>query len=183
MVPRNRAGDTGADTAGISLAEHLLVWSWRKIATGRADCPLIAWEFKRFCGEDAAEVLATLCAFLRALAYAGRRRLQIGYPGCAVLTADERQCLLLIAAAQTGDEVRFDAHLRWLARAGFSPRYLFRPVRLERPSTCMTFNCRGPCWSRQIWAGALQSATEMAWIACLPGPVWRRPAGNRSHGA
>ena len=121
MVPRNRAGDTEADTAEISLAEHLLVWSWRKIVTGRADCPLIAWEFKRFCGEDAAEVLASLCAFLRALAYAGRPRLQIGYPGCAVLTADERQCLLLIAAAQTGDEVRFDAHLRWLARAGFRP--------------------------------------------------------------
>src|SRR5271170_7022193 len=90
MVPRNRAGDTEADTAGISLAEHLLVWSWRKIVTGRADCPLIAWEFKRFCGEDAAEVRATLCAFLRALAYAGRRRLQIGYRRRAAVSVVDR---------------------------------------------------------------------------------------------
>jgi hypothetical protein len=98
-----------------------LVRSRRKIAAGRADYPLIAREFKQLCGEDAAEVLATFGTFLRALAYAGRNRLIIGYPGCAAPTADERQCLMLIAAAQTGDEVRFEAHLRWLARAERRP--------------------------------------------------------------
>jgi hypothetical protein len=55
------------------------------------------------CGEDAGEVLATFYTFLQALAYAGRRRLQVGYPGYAALTLDERQMLVLIAAAQRND--------------------------------------------------------------------------------
>ena len=32
---------------GLSYGEHLLVWSWRNIATGRGGCPLIAREFSR----------------------------------------------------------------------------------------------------------------------------------------
>jgi hypothetical protein len=121
MVPGHRVASPQAGIAGIGRAEHLLVWSWRRIAAGRADCPLIAREFRQLCGEDAAEVLATFGVFLRALAYAGRHRLKIGYPGWAGLTADERQCLMLIAAAQTGDEVCFETHLRWLARAERRP--------------------------------------------------------------
>ena len=54
---------------------------------------------------------------LRALAYASRRRLHVGSPGCTMLTRDERQLLTLIAAAQAEDGARFEAHLRWLARA------------------------------------------------------------------
>jgi len=102
---------------GLSDEEHLLVWTWRRIVTGRGGCPLIEREFSRLCGEDAGEVLATFCTFLRAVAHASRRRLQIGYPGYPGLTNDERQLLILIATAQTGDEARFEAHLRWIARA------------------------------------------------------------------
>ena len=100
----------------LSDGEHLLVWTWRKIVTGHGGCPLIEREFSRLCGEDAGEVLATFCTFLRAVAYASRRHLQIGYPGYPGLTNDERQFLILIATAQAGDEARFEAHLRWIAR-------------------------------------------------------------------
>ena len=97
--------------------EHLLVWTWRKIMTGHGGCPLIEREFSRLCGEDAGEVLATFCTFLRAVAYASRRRLQIGYPGYPGLTNDEREFLTLIATAQAGEVARLEAHLRWIARA------------------------------------------------------------------
>jgi hypothetical protein len=91
------------------------------VATGRGSCPLIAYEFVRLCGEDAAEVLASLYTFLLALSYTGRRRLQIGYPGCSTLTVDERRLLSLIAVAQADDDEHFDAHLRWLAQATLRP--------------------------------------------------------------
>jgi hypothetical protein len=62
------------------------------------------------CGKDAAEVLATLCTFLQALAYAGRSRWEVGYPGWTSLTVDERRILNLIAAAQSDDAKRFLKH-------------------------------------------------------------------------
>jgi hypothetical protein len=101
--------------------ERLLVWSWRKIVTGGGRCPLIAREFSLLCGEDAGEVLTTLYTFLQALAYAGRRQFQIGYPGYASLTSDERQMLALIAVAQIGDANRLESNLRILTRAALRP--------------------------------------------------------------
>src|SRR6202008_3474334 len=71
--------------------------------------------------EDAAEVLATFYTFLQALAYAGRRRLQVGYPGYPALTLDERQMLVLIAVAQRDDPTRLDAHLQIIALATRRP--------------------------------------------------------------
>ena len=62
-------------------------------------------------------MLATFYTFLQALAYAGRRRLQVGYPGYAALTLDERQMLVLIAVAQRDDPMRLDAHLEIIALA------------------------------------------------------------------
>jgi len=89
--------------------------------TGSGGCPLIAREFSHVCGEDAGEVLVTLYTFLRALAYAGERRLEVGYPGYAALTIDERQMLALIGAAQTGHAGLLDAHLCNLAGAPVRP--------------------------------------------------------------
>ena len=121
MLQDSRATNPQTNDPGLSGGERLLIWTWRKIVTGRASCPLIAREFVKLCGEDAAEVLATLSTFLQALAYSGRRDLQIGYPGCPSLTTDERWLLSLIAVAQADDEERIDAHLRWLARATLRP--------------------------------------------------------------
>jgi hypothetical protein len=61
------------------------------------------------------EVLATLYTFLQTLAYAGRRRWEIGYPGYTWLTIYERRMLNLIAAAQSDDAKGFETCLRVLA--------------------------------------------------------------------
>ena len=84
MIEGEHTAARSADVAGFGYGEHLLVWSWRRIAAGRGGCPVIAREFSDACGDDAAEVFATFCTFLRALAYACRRRLQIGHPGSPV---------------------------------------------------------------------------------------------------
>jgi hypothetical protein len=76
----------------------------------------MAREFRDACGEDGPEVLFTFCTFLQALGFASRRHIVIGTPGSRVVTADERQVLTLIAAAQTQTSALFEAHLRWLTR-------------------------------------------------------------------
>lgn len=106
------------DLSAFGYADHFLVWSWRRIAAGESYVPLIAHEFRKVCGEDAAELFATTSTFLRALGYASRRHLRIGHPGSTALTDDERQILTLVAAAQWGDWPRFEAHVRWLAHTG-----------------------------------------------------------------
>lgn len=101
--------------------EHLLVWSWRRLAAGRADCAWAEQEFTDACGEDGPEVFLTFTVFLKALAFSSRRRLAVGTPGCLHLTADERQVLALLAAAQAGSPARLEAHLRWIAEAERRP--------------------------------------------------------------
>ncbi len=96
-------------------AEHLLIWSWRRIATGRSGCPLMLGEFAAACGEDGPEVFVTFCIFLKALAVASRRPFVTGVPGSLAITDDERQVLTLLAAAQTQSPMLLEAHLRWLA--------------------------------------------------------------------
>ena len=117
MILNDLEAHAAEDMSGLTEGEQLVVRSWRRVAAERIDGPLLAREFERACGEDAAEVFATFCTFLRALACASRRHLRIGHPGCSTLTLDERQLLTVIAAAQAGDETRLEANLRWLARA------------------------------------------------------------------
>jgi len=112
----------GIDEAlGFGYGEHLLVWAWRRLADGRRDCPVLAREFTEAFGEDAAEVLATLAVFLQVLGRGSRRRLVVGPPGCLALTADERQVLNLVAAAQNGHDIAVEANLDWLARREAHP--------------------------------------------------------------
>jgi hypothetical protein len=142
MVVRDRDSPEWG-IAGLTFGEHLLVWSWRKIVAGGGGCPLIAREFSLSCGEDASEVLATLYTFLQALAYAGRRRLEVGYPGYTSVTTDEWQMLVLIATAQ-----RDDATLKLICESWPAPRYVLRSrlllVRSARLSMNTTCDCRCP---------------------------------------
>ena len=102
---------------GLTDAQCLIVRTFRKILLGNRNCPALARDFALAYGADAVEVYMTFCTLLAALAYASRRPLSAGHPGCAWLTGDERQLLTLIAAAQAEDQELFEANLRWLARA------------------------------------------------------------------
>jgi len=103
------------DGPGFGFGQHLLIWSWRRMAAGRTFCPLMMDDFAAAFGEDGPDVFATFCTFLQALALASRRPLTIGAPGCPEITADERQALTLLAAAQSDASAMLEAHLRWIA--------------------------------------------------------------------
>jgi hypothetical protein len=114
MATGQAAVRTAADVRGFGYGEHLVVWSWRRIVTGRAHCPVMAQELADACGSDADEVFLTLCTFLKALAFASRRQLALRAPDPFGVTSDERQILTLLATAQSKVSL-FQAHLRWLA--------------------------------------------------------------------
>jgi hypothetical protein len=116
MLLGEMADPAGGDVRGFGYGEHLIVWSWRRIAAGRMTCPVVTREFADACGEDGAEVFVTFCTFLKALGYACRRPLAIGLPSSLAVTADERRVLTLVAAAQAAAPALFEAHLCWLAR-------------------------------------------------------------------
>jgi hypothetical protein len=101
---------------GLSYGEHLLIWSIRRMATGRASCPLIAREFVDGCGAQAEQAMAAFAAFFAILARGGRRRLVVAPPGAVGLSTDERLLLAIFAAAQAGAAARLRAHLAWVAR-------------------------------------------------------------------
>lgn len=105
----------GEGILSFGYAEHLLIWSWRRIAIGRSCCPLVMDGFAAACGEDGPDVFATFCTFLKALAVSSRRQFIIGTRGCVAVTPDERQVLTLLAATQTQYPTLLEAHLRWIA--------------------------------------------------------------------
>jgi len=110
-------GMSEARFQGLTDTQCLIVRTFRKMLLGNKNCPALARDFALAYGGDAVEVYMTFCTLLAALAYASRRPLSAGHPGCDWLTGDERQLLTLIAAAQAEDRPLFEANLRWLARA------------------------------------------------------------------
>lgn len=94
--------------------EHMVLWAFRAIAMGAADCRLIRKQFDLACGPTGAEALAALNVFVRELGLNGRRKVTLAAPGSACLTRDEQLVLAVFAAAQAEDYGRLEAHLAWL---------------------------------------------------------------------
>lgn len=124
MALRPDLSEHAAATETAAIRDLLLLSAWRKIVVGQADCPVLARELGAACGADAGTTYGAIMAFLTALAYAGRRRLRVGYPGCPGLTRDERQLLDLISAAQHGAAMVVEANLRWLTHYDLRPAAL-----------------------------------------------------------
>jgi hypothetical protein len=111
-----RDDPTERELTGLGQGGRLLIGALRRIALGYGCLAVTRHEFAIAFPGDASEVFATFCAFLQALAYAGRRKLRAGRPGSPIPTPDETALLALIAAAQADDQPLIDAHLCWLAR-------------------------------------------------------------------
>lgn len=94
--------------------EHMVLWAFRAIAMGAADCRLIKRQFDMACGPAGSEALAALNVFVRELGINGKRKVTLAAPGSLCLTRDEQLILALFAAAQAEDYMRLDAHLAWL---------------------------------------------------------------------
>jgi len=102
-----------AEAGDFGETEHLLIWAWRRLAADRDSVPSLMMRFAQICGEEGPELLLTLCVFVDALTYASPRPPVLGAPGCATITADERQTLTLLAAIQADRPARLEAQLCW----------------------------------------------------------------------
>jgi hypothetical protein len=102
------------DLRDLGYGEHLIVWGFRALVSGRGDCPVVAREFRQACGDLAGETRAALTVFVQQLAVQGRRPVTLAPPGCLTLTRDEQLVAAVFAAAQAQDQARLDAHLTWL---------------------------------------------------------------------
>lgn len=107
-----------ANVLGLTYAEHLIVWSLRRLALGRPYCPLVAREFAEACGAESGEALAAFRVLLWTLGSSGRRKLTVGRPGLLALSRDEELLLAVFAAAQADAKDRLRAHLAWLYGSG-----------------------------------------------------------------
>ena len=94
--------------------EHMVLWAFRAIAMGAADCRLVRRQFDMACGLAGSEALAALNVFVRELGVNGRRKVTLAAPGSARVTWDEQLILAVFAAAQAEDYGRLEAHLAWL---------------------------------------------------------------------
>lgn len=94
--------------------EHMVLWAFRAIAMGPADCRLVRRQFDMACGPAGSEALAALNVFVRELGINGRRKVTLAAPGSARVTRDEQLILAVFAAAQAEDYGRLEAHLAWL---------------------------------------------------------------------
>lgn len=94
--------------------EHMVLWAFRAIAMGAADCRLVRRQFDIACGPAGSEALAALNVFVRELGLNGRRKVTLAAPGSARVTQDEQLILAIFAAAQAEDYGRLEAHLAWL---------------------------------------------------------------------
>lgn len=96
----------------LSRPEHLLVWAMRAIALGHEDCPALVRAFRAAGGALGDELLQSYVVFIKYLALASRRRLQVHTPGCLCVGADELRALQVIASAQRSLRSRDERSLR-----------------------------------------------------------------------
>jgi len=109
--------------------EHLLVWAFRAMAVGQADCPLVARTFQAACGSRGGDALAAYFTLVRYIGTLGRRRLQVHVPGCLCVSRDELAVVGVIAAAQSsivdGDETLLKMRLQFLIESTASENIVF----------------------------------------------------------
>lgn len=92
----------------------LALWGFRVCALRGVRCCAIVQGFRRAFGDEAPGVLSDMLAFARVVGFDGRRKVTLGKPDCARMTADEVSIAAMFAAAQAHDAAARDAHLLWI---------------------------------------------------------------------
>ncbi len=103
--------------------ERLLLWSLRRCAFACGDTRVVVHTLRDAVGENGGtRTHIALRRLLHQLARHGRRQLRLGPPCAAHVTADERQILQAIAAAQWAIPGRAALHLAWLLPRASQPQ-------------------------------------------------------------
>ncbi|MEL6277267.1 MAG: hypothetical protein AAFY22_06785 [Pseudomonadota bacterium] len=106
--------DSKTMISDLGIGTGYALWGFRASAARHANCPTLIRGFDQALSRYGRLALMELEAFARILGSKGRRRLSIGCPGCASVTADELSIAALLSAAQIRNEDLADAHAAWL---------------------------------------------------------------------
>lgn len=103
--------------------ERLLLWSMRRCAFTCGDTRVVVHALRDAVGETGGtRTHIALRRLLHQLARHGRRQLSLGPPCLSQATADERQILQAVAAAQSAAPDRVLLHLTWLLPRSSQPQ-------------------------------------------------------------
>jgi hypothetical protein len=90
------------------------IFGWRACARGAGDCCAVRRTFANAFGADGYAARHCINGFANMLGRAGRRSITLAMPGTARVTADELSFVATLAAAQSGQNEKLEAHLTWL---------------------------------------------------------------------
>lgn len=110
--------------SGVSLPElgagaGYAIFGWRACARGAGDCCAVRRTFANAFGAEGYTARHCIDAFANMLGCAGRRSVTLAMPGTARVTADELSFVAALAAAQSGQADKLEAHLTWLFAGGY----------------------------------------------------------------
>ena len=108
---------------GFDNGERLFLWSLRRCAFACSDTRVVVQALRDAVGEtDGTRMHIAIRRLRHQLARHGRRPFSIGPPFLFEATADERQILQAIAAAQSARPARAALHLAWLLPGSSLPQ-------------------------------------------------------------
>ncbi len=110
--------------SGVSLPElgagaGYAIFGWRACARGAVNCCAVRRTFANTFGSDGPAARQCIDAFANMLGCIGRRPITLAMPGTPRVTADEMSFVAALAAAQSGQTEKLEAHLTWLFAGGY----------------------------------------------------------------
>ena len=146
--------------SGVSLPElgagaGYAIFGWRACARGAGNCCAVRRTFANLFGEEGHAARQCIDGFANMLACAGRRPVSLAVPGTAHVTADEMSFVAALAAAQSGQTDKLEAHLTWLFAGDFPPEareavtcaasiFYQHGIWVEEPNMDAPSNCATP---------------------------------------
>lgn len=90
------------------------LWGFRAAAINQTDCPTLRNGLHEVFASDCAYAIGRLRALASTLGAAGGRRINIAYPCCETITADEMSIIALLSVAQAQDRSQCAIYVSWL---------------------------------------------------------------------
>ena len=105
---------TASRISELGLGAGYALWGFRAAAIEHTDCPTLRNGFHEVFRHDSAHAVARLRTLADTLGKLGGRRINIAYPCCETITADEMSIIALLSVAQERDDMQCSFYISWL---------------------------------------------------------------------
>lgn len=156
--------------SGVSLPElgagaGYAIFGWRACARGAVDCCAVRRTFANVFGAEGDAARRSVDAFANMLGCIGRRSVSLAMPGTPRVTADEMSFVAALAAAQSGQTEKLEAHLTWLFAGGYPDEareavtctasiFYQHGIWVDEPNMDTPFNCALPSTAPVAYSGS-----------------------------